>query len=55
MRGISWLAEDVLAFQEGLCYMELVKGKIDPVLVTKAYEEVEVQHPTFLTSSLDSG
>jgi hypothetical protein len=24
MRGISWLAEDLLAFQEGLWYMELV-------------------------------
>jgi hypothetical protein len=24
MRGISWLAEDLLASQEGLCFMELV-------------------------------
>jgi hypothetical protein len=24
MRGISWLAEDVLAYQEGICSIELV-------------------------------
>jgi hypothetical protein len=24
MRGISWQAEDVFVFQEGLCFMELV-------------------------------
>jgi hypothetical protein len=24
MRGISWVAEDILASQEGLCSMELV-------------------------------
>jgi hypothetical protein len=24
MRGISWVAEDLLAFEEGLCSMELV-------------------------------
>jgi hypothetical protein len=24
MRGISWLAEDLLASQEGLCFMKLV-------------------------------
>ena len=23
MRGISWVAEDILASQEGLCFMEL--------------------------------
>jgi hypothetical protein len=28
MRGISWLAYDILASQEGLCSMELVAGYI---------------------------
>jgi hypothetical protein len=41
MQGISWLAEEVLALQEGLCSVELVESSsltIKLVLILLAFE-----------------
>ena len=40
MRGISWLAEELLASQEGLCCVELVKH---------LYEINIFEHPALYT------
>ena len=42
IRGISRVAEDMLASQEGLCSTELVKSKVTPVHAMKAYGRVKV-------------
>jgi hypothetical protein len=46
MQGISWLAEDLLASQEGLCTMKLeviyVKCEVFLVLIRKADRGIRV-------------
>jgi hypothetical protein len=37
MRGISWLTEDVLASQEGLCPVELVKEFMMKIVIKLMY------------------
>jgi hypothetical protein len=47
MRGISWLAEDLLDFQEGLCSLELVSHKYEICVP----EECETELNDFLNLS----
>ena len=48
MRGISWLSEGLLASQEGLCSMELVKTILYDIPTEEVVIIIRIRDVTFL-------
>ena len=48
MRGISWLSEGLLASQEGLCSMELVKTNLYAIPTGEVVIIIRIRDVTFL-------